>query len=185
MCPYSFLFELSKTLLTPLIAIVAAYIAWQQWQTNRKKLFLDLYDRRLRIYTEVKKILSTITRDAKISINELLIFYSSVSEADFLFGPEIPRYITEIYEHGVDLNYWNSEYRDFTQPKPKGYDNKKVSDGMHAELMWLSHQFEPAKEKFRKYLTLDDSCANRIRRNVLRFWRRLREPRKVRRSRRT
>ena len=46
-------------LLTPVIAIVAVYIAWQQWQTNRQKLILDRYDRRLRIYEEVRKILET------------------------------------------------------------------------------------------------------------------------------
>lgn len=185
MCPYSFLIEISKALLTPLIAGVAVYIAWQQWQTSRKKLFLDLYDRRLRIYIEVKKILSTIIRDAKIDINELLIFYSSVSEADFLFGPEIPKYINEIYEHAVDLNYWNKEYRDFTQPILEGYDHKKVCDGMHSELMWLNHQLGPAKEKFRKYLTLDDNCFIRIRHNARRFWRLLLEFRKGRRKRRS
>jgi endonuclease V-like protein UPF0215 family len=57
--------ELSKALLTPVIAIVATYIAWQQWKTNALKLHLDRYDRRLKIYQEVKKILSIIIRDAK------------------------------------------------------------------------------------------------------------------------
>jgi hypothetical protein len=42
-------------LLTPVIAIVAIYIAWQQWQTNVQKLNLARYDRRLRVYEEVKK----------------------------------------------------------------------------------------------------------------------------------
>jgi hypothetical protein len=32
--------------LTLIIAIVAVYIALQQWKTNRQKLTLDLYDRR-------------------------------------------------------------------------------------------------------------------------------------------
>lgn len=49
---------LFNAFLTPLIAIVAVYIAWQQWQTNKHKLELELYDRRLRIYEEVRKILS-------------------------------------------------------------------------------------------------------------------------------
>ena len=33
--------EVSKALLTPVIAVVATYIAWQQWQTNRQKLNLE------------------------------------------------------------------------------------------------------------------------------------------------
>lgn len=88
--------EVSKGLLTPLIAIVATYIAWQQWKTNRQKLILDRYDRRLRVYEEVRKILSIIFRDDKASYDDLLKFRTAVSEADFLFGSEIPKYIDEI-----------------------------------------------------------------------------------------
>ena len=54
----------------------------------------------------------------------------------------------------MKLQYWSGEYRDYTQVPPAGYDHTKVVDGMHAELTWLSGQFEPAKEKFRKYLNL-------------------------------
>jgi len=148
------LIEISKALLTPLIAIVATYIAWQQWKTNQQKLNLERYDRRLHVYEEVIKILSIILRDVNASMEDLLKFRTSVSEADFLFGPEIPAYIDEIYKRGLNLWRWNQEYRDYTQEKPDGYDHKKVVDEMHKELTWLVDQFEPAKEKFKKYLDI-------------------------------
>ena len=146
--------EISKALLTPVIAIVATYIAWQQWQTNRQKLFLDLYDRRLKVYEEVRQILSLILRDGKASYDDLMDFRRTVSEADFLFGPEIPEYIDKIYQRGVNLQRWSGEYRDYTQAIPDGYDHKKVCDEIHAELNWLIAQFEPAKQKFKKYLDI-------------------------------
>lgn len=146
--------ELSKALMTPLIAVVATYIAWQQWKTNQLKLHLDRYDRRLKVYEEVRQILSVIVRDAKASYDDLLRFRRAVSEADFLFGPEIPAYIDEIYQRGVKLQYWSGEYRDYTQTTPEGYDHQKVCDGMHAELIWLSGQFDPAHQKFKKYLDI-------------------------------
>ncbi|GMQ99462.1 MAG: hypothetical protein BMS9Abin18_0280 [Zetaproteobacteria bacterium] len=146
--------EISKGLLTPLIAVVATYIAWQQWQTNRQKLNLERYDRRLHVYEEVRKILSIIFRDANASSDDLLKFRISVSEADFLFGPEIPEYIDEIYKRGLKLRYWNQQYRDYSQEKPEGYDHNKVVEEAHKELTWLTEQFEPAKEKFKKYLDI-------------------------------
>ena len=146
------LIEISKALLTPVIAAVTTYIAWQQWKTNKQKLNLERYDRRLRVYEEVRKILSIIARDAKASTQDLMQFRTSVSEADFLFGPEIPKYIDEIYERGVNLWRWKEEYRDYTQETPEGYDHKKVVGEMHRELKWLMEQFGPAKEKFKKYL---------------------------------
>lgn len=144
--------DFSKALLTPVIAVVATYIAWQQWQTNKHKLALEKYDRRIRIYEEVKKILSIVLRDADASHEDLLKYITSVSEADFLFGPEIPEYLDEIYKRGLSLRRWNREYKDYTQAKPEGYDHEKVVNNMHEELEWLIAQFDPAKEKFRKYL---------------------------------
>lgn len=148
------LIEISTAFLAPFIAIVATYIMWQQWKTNQQKLNLERYDRRLHIYEEVRKILSIIGRDAGTSTEELLKFRTAVSEADFLFGPEIPAYIDEIYKRGLNLWRWNQEYRDVTQPTPEGYDHRKVVDEKHKELEWLIEQFEPAKEKFKKYLDI-------------------------------
>lgn len=146
--------DIAKALLTPFIAIIAVYIAWQQWKTNQQKLNLERYDRRLRVYEEIRKILSIILRDAKANTDDLLKFRTSVSEADFLFGPEISEYIDEIYKHGLSLWRWNQDYRDYTQEKPENYDHKKVVDEMHKELTWLTKQFEPAKQKFKKYLDI-------------------------------
>jgi hypothetical protein len=146
--------KISQALLTPLIAVVATYIAWQQWRTNRQKLVLDRYDRRLRIYEQVQRILGLIVRDAKASYDDLLQFRIAVSEADFLFGSEIAGYIDEIYQRGVKLQHWNDQYRDSSQPKPEGYDHQQVVDSMHVELNWFSEQFEPAKRKFKKYLDI-------------------------------
>lgn len=145
--------KLFSALLTPVIAIIATYIAWQQWRTNRQKLILDRYDRRLHVYEEVRKILSIIVRDAKANTDDLLRFRTSVSEADFLFGPEVMEYIDEIYKRGLKLWMWSTQYSEHLKvEKPEGYDHNKVVEGMHNELTWLTEQFEPAKNLFKKYL---------------------------------
>jgi hypothetical protein len=84
-------------------------------------------------------------------------FRMASSEADFLFdGREIRQYIDEIVTHGLKLEAWNNEYRDYTQiaSAPPGYDPIKVSEGMDKELKWFSGQFDVACEKFRKYLDI-------------------------------
>jgi hypothetical protein len=145
--------KLFSAFLTPVIAMIVAYIAWQQWRTNRQKLILDRYDRRLRIYEEVRKILSIIMRDATASAEDLLRFRTSVSEADFLFGPEVMQYIDEIYKRGLNLWRRSTEYKEhLRQEKPEGYDHDEVVEEMHKELTWLTEQFVPAKNLFKKYL---------------------------------
>ena len=112
-------------LLTPLIAIIATYIAWQQWKGNELKLKLDRYERRLRIYQEVIKMLRTCS-NRKPEWADLIDFGSSTAEADFLFGPEIRQYIDEIVSRAAALIAANAEYRDFTQPVPAEYDHDKL-----------------------------------------------------------
>ena len=150
--------KLISGLLTPIVAIIAAYIAYQQWQTNRYKLNLDKYERRLRIYEEVRKILSIILRDANVSTNDLLNFRTSVSEADFLFGPEVTKYIDEIYQHGLNLWKWTTQYKDYSQEKPEGYDHQKVVEEMHKELTWLTSNSNRQKN----YLKVTLMLANKI-----------------------
>jgi len=151
---WSVVAEFSKQMMTPLIAIVATYIAYQQWNTNKQKLILDRYDRRLKVYEEVVQILSIIIQTSRAKFEDLIKFRRAVSEADFLFEPEIMQYIDEIYKRGIQLEYWNKQFRDSTQPIPDGYDHQKVCDSMHAEFMWFSVQFDPAKQKFKKYLDI-------------------------------
>ena len=80
------------------------------------------------------------------------MFSAETAEANFLFGPEIPEYIDEIYRRGVTLNTAKFEYRDFTQPFPAGYDPQKVVAAMTEQQEWFIAQLPVAKEKFRKYL---------------------------------
>jgi H+/Cl- antiporter ClcA len=88
--------EIFQGLLTPLIAALAAYIAWQQWQTNVYRLRLDRYDRRLRIYKDVMAFIALVSRDFEPTFEEVLSFARETVEADFLFGEEVTTFINEV-----------------------------------------------------------------------------------------
>ncbi|QJR16715.1 hypothetical protein [Usitatibacter palustris] len=148
---------LLSALLTPVIAIITTYIAWQQWQGNRQKLRFDQYEKRLRIYQEVVKILGHIMRDADVRLEDLMLFRANTAEADFLFGPEIPKYIEEVFTRGLALRTAMVQYRDAYQEKPPGYDHVAIVNESDKQLRWLTEQYEPAKQKFSKYLKVGAS----------------------------
>jgi hypothetical protein len=152
--PIEEILKILQGLLTPVIGIVAIFIAWQQWKTNRIKLILDRYDRRLQVYKEVDRFIRIGIRDANFNDDELFTFRLKVSEAYFLFGEEVSKYIDELHQRAVNLSHWNKEYRDDSQPKPEGYNHKKVIDEMHKELNWVSSLHEPAQHIFKKYLNV-------------------------------
>lgn len=146
--------DIFGALLTPVIAIIATYIAYQQWNTNRQKLVLDKYDRRLKIYGHVIKVIVLVQRDADIKTEDLLNYRASVAEADFLFGNEIMEYIESVFDRGNKLRLCNQQYEANREiPKPE-YDHEKTTNDMHAELTWFSAQYDEAKKLFKNYLDI-------------------------------
>jgi hypothetical protein len=144
--------EVFKGLLTPMIAIVTAYIAFQQWKANERRLVLDRYDRRLKIYQRVVEFIGLACRDFKPEPHDVVAFQAATAEADFLFGPEIGAYIRELSGRAMASRIAHLEYRDSTQQWPAGYDHEKVVAEMQRHSEWLAEQHGVAREKFRRYL---------------------------------
>jgi len=145
-----------SALLTPLIAIITTYIAWQQWKGNQLKLKMDRYERRLRIYQEVVKMLKTCANGEIRELSVILEFGAATAEADFLFGPEIRQYLDEISTCAAKLRSANARYRDFKQPLPADYDPEKIVNEIGTQTAWFVEQLIGfvAKNKFGKYLNI-------------------------------
>jgi hypothetical protein len=146
--------QILQGLLTPVIAVVAAFIAWQQWKVNERKFKFEQYERRLRIYQEVLGVLTLVTRDFNPEFINLQEFRAATAEADFLFEPEISKYLDEIVRRGLKLWSAHSQYRAINQVRPPGYDHQKVINEIKEQENWFMEQSEcnAAKQKFQKYL---------------------------------
>lgn len=143
-------------LLTPLIALIATYIAWQQWQGNKLKLKMERYERRLRVYQEVVSMLRKCANGELREFAVIVDFGASTAEGDFLFGPEIRQYIDEISSRAAKLRSANVKCRDFKQPVPVGYDHEKVVNEINTQTTWFTEQLvgSVARDEFGKYLNI-------------------------------
>ncbi|UJB67790.1 hypothetical protein HRE53_14050 [Acaryochloris sp. 'Moss Beach'] len=146
--------ELAAGLSTPVLAVIAAYIAWQQLQTNRLKVKLDLYERRLAIYTALIQFLSVILREAKASDDDALIFLQKTRESYFLFGVDISEYLNTVYRNWVQLRRQNVMLNDSQSSLPIGQERQKLVAEKQELLKWFEVQFETGREKFSPYMTL-------------------------------
>jgi hypothetical protein len=127
-------------LLTPAIAIVTTYIAYQQYQTNRRQHRLDLFEKRLAVFNSAMTLIPSIAQRGRVeNLDQLFNMIRETRDHEFLFGPEIGAYISEVYQNGVDL-----EGIDFAQPLDRAARARL--------LQWFRGQSATATEKFRKYL---------------------------------
>jgi hypothetical protein len=97
----------------------------------------DLYERRLAIYKAVIIFLSRAIREGELTLEMIARFYDETAECDFLFGPEIRKWIDELYSTGLELR------------KPGGDPEKAL-----AALYSFSGEINSARTRFSKYMNL-------------------------------
>jgi hypothetical protein len=148
----SLIFWYFQASLSPVIAGIAVYIAIRQWLTNRQRVKLDIFDRRFRVFLEVRNVLSSVIPEGSASNERFLRFRTGVAQSYFIFGPEIETYLDEIYSHGIKLAYADGQRRSPKEQRAEDHDSMKFSKEVHTHLTWLMGQLSVAKEKFKKYL---------------------------------
>jgi hypothetical protein len=130
-------------LLTPLIAIITAYIAVQQYKLNRAQFKLALRDRRMKVFEATIELIVAVLRSAKVEQTDLTKFLVGTSERDLLFGRDIGAYLNDVYDKAVDL---------YALVDAKG--EEQIAQ-WKAAVGWFSRQSEEARKKFAKYIAFE------------------------------
>ena len=145
--------DILAALLTPLIAVIALYIAYQQWRTNHLRFKHELFDRRFDIYKAVQVYLSEIMRDAKVNPEKIPALLDAMQRSRFLMGPDIPTYINEVFKRGTEMTKHQEMYAEL----PVGAERSELVKRESRELRWLTDQLPMLADRFGPYLSLTES----------------------------
>jgi hypothetical protein len=78
------------------VGSIAGYVAYRQWRTASNRLRFDLFEKRYAMYEKLQDVVGTVLANGTVEYNELGTFYRATRGVEFLFGPEIERYLAEI-----------------------------------------------------------------------------------------
>ena len=135
--------EFFTALLTPLIAIIASYIAFQQYRMAKSKLRHDVYERRLKVYKAAKEYLywarTSQSEDDHREENPREEFRIAIADSQFLFDEELSEWLHEI-EGRKDYLYGNL--------------NSEQLKKLKVDREWFSQRDKELADKFMKYLSL-------------------------------
>lgn len=150
---YKTIIDILSALLTPLIAIIATYIAYQQYRTNKLQLQNELYERRLEIYRTLRQFIGFAVQYGGVPNEELPKFLRGTSESFFLFGDDVAKYLNEVYLKGVEYNFvYNRLHSDSSLITQKELESLANKGG---ELIkWFSVQFEISENLFGTYMRI-------------------------------
>jgi hypothetical protein len=135
-------------LLTPTIAVLAAYIAWQQCRTNDLRLKHELFDRRYDLYVKITSYLATILTTGRVEPNSEMQFLRDTKAVDFLFDKRIHAFVHEIYSNAVTLYTLSKMENTFVGDKLAHNidEQRKIKD-------WFSEQLNTCTVRFAPFLS--------------------------------
>jgi len=148
-----FIIKIFSAALTPLIAVIMGYIAYQQYYVNKSRLRHELYDRRLSVFREVSKFLRSVVSEGKTDYQTLLGFYANSVEALFMFKKEIHEYREDLYNKGMQLIKIHEKLEGEWKLE-EGENENKLRKEKQELLNWFFNEAKNSREKFKKYLSV-------------------------------
>ena len=151
--------QILSGLLTPLIAILAGYIAWQQYRTARDKLKLDLYDRRFRVYRGLMDFLHAVIQEGSASRDALGKYYSETNEKKFLFDADVTDYMEEVRDKAVRLRQVGRKIENL--PENQEQERSTAIDEDAELCQWFEEQAEERSTSFNRIWASGRICSVR------------------------
>lgn len=135
-------------ILTPIIAIIAVHIAYQQYKVNSLRFRWNLYDRRLAVVKTIREYIGFINQKPRdVDFNICQKFLHDSSEAVFLFSDDVQDYINELYKKSIRLEFLFNERREEGE-----LDDKKRSEKNDLQ-SWFLKQPKESIELFQKTMS--------------------------------
>jgi hypothetical protein len=146
---FNWITALSSALLTPIVAILGAWIAWAQWKINQRRLQHELFDRRIKLYQVVAAYIANAISLGDVEKGEEYQFLRDTKHSIFIFDKEIADYTDGIYKKSIDLQFLSNRQRQL-----QGKALEEVSEKRQKVFKWFTDELNTLPKKFEKFLEL-------------------------------
>jgi len=135
-------------LLTPVVAMAAVGIGFLQWHLSRSRFRQELFDRRYRIFDEVRRFLQVCAKDPCASEEDRLRFLREAKGAGFLFSLEIEKFVNQAHDRAVDLETYHQEAQagNTAEHARERAETKK----------WFLSELRTVDDRFRNWLVIQE-----------------------------
>jgi hypothetical protein len=143
------LIDVFSALLTPIIALLAAYIAYMQRHTNERRRKSEYFDRRIAVYEAIAQYLGKVLALGRVENDTEMKFLSDTTNVFFLFGADVRTFVLDILKKSQELHT--------LQTMQDQLSGKNLEDSLakHDEIIgWFNHELRGLEKSFKRYLSL-------------------------------
>src|SRR5271165_3289996 len=90
---------------TIVVAIVGAVIAWGQFSLARMRMQHDLYDRRYKMFESTRRLIAEIVREGRSTNQHVLTYLRETGDAVFLLDRSTVAYMNELEQQARRLAF--------------------------------------------------------------------------------
>jgi hypothetical protein len=133
---------------TIVVAIVVALVQYAQWRTANQKVVIDLYDRRLKVFSQLEAAIGEVMREGSVPGSAFQAFMIAQADARFLFGDDVKAYLQTLREHLAWMTSFTDNVIDQRTNRAQLIDIKFKKFGVVTEF------YKTAPELFGPYMNL-------------------------------
>lgn len=147
--------------LTVALGLIAAYVAWKQWDTAHARALVDVFEKRFELYTQLKESLFAAYGNAAAAVK--MPFFANIDRARMLFGPDVLEFQNECQQTIVALSILQARVK-------RGDTSQTTLDAEERYTADLSSQIAAIDGVFLPYLSISIRNAGAPHRESLRIF---------------
>jgi hypothetical protein len=145
--------QTSAAALSPIIAVIGGWIAWQQVRINRNKLKLDRFDKRFDIHEAAITFAATIAIRSKVDEAQFGDFIKRTRGTRFLINKEMQDYVDLLRKNAIKVQTTSGS---LARAGITDEERVKLGDELSELVIWFNDQLEVIPEKFEPFLSVKD-----------------------------
>lgn len=146
---YKPIIEFTAAALTPTIAIIALYIAWQQWRTNRARTKIELFEKRIELYQQIADFMGSVLTTPTVEQDKESLFLTNTRTALFLFDSHVTSFVNDIFDKAGRLHCLQTMEKTLKGDKLDA--NLKHQDEIKH---WFKQELKNLPQRFSKFLSI-------------------------------
>jgi len=139
----------SLPIATFFLSMAVGVVAWLQWRVARNKLWLDLFDRRYKVFEATRKFLWLIYKNVNYEKSELTAFNLATSDAEFLFGHDVVHWLATIQDRAAELSTTRTL---LSQATKDDAELARLREAEKQHILWVLIQINDMTTVFSPYL---------------------------------
>lgn len=142
---------------TVVLGFLTLILLYKQYRIQQYRVKMDLFDRRFKVYSHVRKFILTGSKDGGTKLEVVQDFLSNIPEYEFIFDNDgvIVKYIDDLVDRGLKYHHLHEQIKDLNS-YPVGYERDQLIKEKHPHMVFFTSEFIQVKNRFNKYLHLGE-----------------------------